>query len=278
MKIFQIINNNVVSVIIDGYEVIAMGKGIGFKAKKGDKIAEDNIIKLFVPNDFAEFENVKERIKSLPIEIMQLTVDIIDYAKTIIVSEISDSIYLTLSDHISHAVKYYNKKNKLANPILHEIKYLYKKEFAVGLYAIKAIDKRCGVRMTDYEAGNIALHIVNSRFNYANGEAVKMMTLINDILQIISKCYKIKFNEENIEYKQFLIHLKYFSIRIIEDINEEFAPDNFLFILQREFPKEYKCSLEIKKYILKYFNKHLNDQELVYFIIYINKLALTSLN
>ena len=48
MKIYKVINNNVLSAYDDKkQEVVVMGRGIGFKAKAGDTIDEGKIEKVF---------------------------------------------------------------------------------------------------------------------------------------------------------------------------------------------------------------------------------------
>ncbi|GAB2567050.1 CAT RNA binding domain-containing protein [Gracilibacillus alcaliphilus] len=59
----KVLNNSLIlSKNEEGNTVIVMGKGLGFKHKKGDIIDEDAIEKVFVPNDLrTRQEYVKEK-------------------------------------------------------------------------------------------------------------------------------------------------------------------------------------------------------------------------
>ncbi|MFR3686559.1 MAG: CAT RNA binding domain-containing protein, partial [Enterococcus sp.] len=48
MKISQILNNNVALVKRGGNEVFVVAKGIGFKKKKGQQIAEEEVEKMYI--------------------------------------------------------------------------------------------------------------------------------------------------------------------------------------------------------------------------------------
>ena len=52
MKISQILNNNVALVKRGGNEVFVVAKGIGFKKKKGQQIAEEEVEKMYILDSF----------------------------------------------------------------------------------------------------------------------------------------------------------------------------------------------------------------------------------
>lgn len=80
IKIEQPFNNNVVM----GWdrkhgEVVIIGKGIGFHAKKGDIIDESKIQKIFIAN---ENEKLVDLIQQISPEYLELVEDIFNQAKT----------------------------------------------------------------------------------------------------------------------------------------------------------------------------------------------------
>ena len=106
MKISKVINNNVLSAFDEnGQEVVLMGRGLGFKAKTGDDIDESRVQKVFCIENSALSRQFQEMISNIPMEHMQISADIISYAKNECGMELNQSIYVALTDHINFAIQ-----------------------------------------------------------------------------------------------------------------------------------------------------------------------------
>ena len=82
MKIIKVINNNVVSALDkDAEEVVIMGKGIGFHAKPGQIVNEEQIEKTFRLEDKKSAGQFARLVERLPVEYLKLSDQIITYAK-----------------------------------------------------------------------------------------------------------------------------------------------------------------------------------------------------
>ena len=137
MVIQKVINNNVISAYDENQqEVVIMGKGIGFKAHTGDAIDESRIEKVFRIENEKLSRQFQEILENIPLEHMQLTSDIITYAKKNLNVQLNQSIYITLTDHINFAIQRQAQGIQLKNALLWEIKKFYHQEYLMGKYAI----------------------------------------------------------------------------------------------------------------------------------------------
>ena len=126
MVIQKVINNNVISAYDENQqEVVIMGKGIGFKAFR---IENEKLSRQF-----------QEILENIPLEHMQLTSDIITYAKKNLNVQLNQSIYITLTDHINFAIQRQVQGIQLKNALLWEIKKFYHQEYLMGKYAINLL-------------------------------------------------------------------------------------------------------------------------------------------
>ncbi len=71
-----------------------------------------------------------------------MTEQIVQLAKTILPSRLSEYIYLTLTDHLSFVFTRHKEGIELKNALLWEIKKFYQTEFEIGLRALEIIEKR----------------------------------------------------------------------------------------------------------------------------------------
>lgn len=79
--------------------------------------------------------------------------------------EVSPQLLISLSDHIHYAAERKKQNINVPNFMLNEIKTLYKREFKVGLWALKLIQANTEISFPEDEAGYIAMHIVNATLN-----------------------------------------------------------------------------------------------------------------
>lgn len=126
IKIEQPFNNNVVM----GWdrkhgEVVIVGKGIGFHAKKGDIIDESKIQKIFVAN---ENEKLVDLIRQISPEYLELVEDIFYKARTEYNFSPEEQNTLALMDHIQFAVKRLKEGIQLDNPFTTEVRQFYQNE------------------------------------------------------------------------------------------------------------------------------------------------------
>ena len=158
MKADKIINNNIVSSTdCEGNELIIMGCGIGFGKRAGQKLDENKIEKIFRLDNKDSLERFKELLKKLPLEYIQVTDEIISYAKEVLEERLNENVYLTLTDHISFAIERQKQGLSLANTLLLEIKKFYTDEYRLGQAALDIIEEQLGVRLPEDEAGFIAI-------------------------------------------------------------------------------------------------------------------------
>lgn len=274
MRINKVLNNNVVtSLNSEQKEIVVMGRGLAFQKKSGDVIDEEKIEKVFT----LENKDISERFKTLlyevPMEYMEVSEEIINYARTSLSKNLNESIYVSLTDHIHFAIERKNKGLDIKNALLWEIKRIYQDEFSIGLEAVKMIDEKLGVSLPEDEAGFIAMHIVNAELNEAMPNIVSMTNVIQDILNIVKYHYKIEINEESLNYFRFVTHLKFFAQRLFNQTYME-SSDDFLFeMVKNKHPEAYECTQKISKYIHKEFNYDLTSDEKLYLTIHIDRVV-----
>lgn len=274
MNIIKVINNNVVSALDDNNEeVIIMGKGLGFQAKSGQKIDETNIEKVFRLNDQSETSKFKELLQAMPLEHIQISVEIIDYAKSILKKGMNPNIYITLTDHINFAVNRMKEGMRFSNPLYWETKTFYPSEYLIGEYAVGLIRKELNVEFDRDEAASIALHIVNAEYNTDMSNTMKITTTIREVLEIVEEHLGMKLDEESLHYSRLITHLKFLVQRVssnqmLNDHQEELSR-----MIRALYPDECVCSEKIVQYLEeRYENCKVTQDEITYLTVHIRRI------
>ena len=214
MIIEKIINNNVVIANSDnGKETVVMGKGIGFQAKAGQRISEEKIEKRFVLDSKSDTGRFGELVQSIPLEHFEVCMKIIDYAMQVMQRRLSNSIYISLTDHINFALERYKTGMVFENPLLQEVRSFYPSEYLIGEYAVALVEHDLGVKLPIDEAASIALHFVNAEYKAPMSDTMNITTLIRQVLNIVDTELNVKLDELGIHYSRFVTHLKYLAYR-----------------------------------------------------------------
>jgi beta-glucoside operon transcriptional antiterminator len=269
MIVVKNINNNV-SLCLDSKnnEVIVFGKGVGF-IKPPYEIPLEKIEKTFY--------NVKEEqinlINLMPVDILEVSLDIVDYANQKLGNQFESNVVFTLADHISFAIKRQEQNIKLKMPLLQEIEQTYEEECYIGKKALKMIENKIAVKLPKSEAASIAMHLVNYEALQKNTEENDYGNIVNSCITSLEKILNIKVNKDRFSYNRFVTHLYYLIKRIRNNQMIESQNVQLFQALKEEFPVVLRSALDIKKIIKEQLDRELSDEELIYLMLHINRLC-----
>lgn len=275
MKIIKTFNNNICLVEDAKHqEMILMGKGIAFGLKKDDEVDPNKIDKKFVFDTKELNDKFSALFDQVPVKYIELSSNIIDYATKALNIIFDNSIYLALSDHISYAIERYQNGESLKNALLFDIKKFYPNEFKVALKALDMIAYETEIKMSEDEAGFIAMHFVNaSQSGEAMSQTIAVTKMVEDILQIVEYHYHLALDVNSINYIRFVSHIRFFARRLFSNEIYNDDQDDLFEQIRNKYPTSYQCSLKVKKYILLNYNIDLGSDEMVYFMLHINRVC-----
>lgn len=276
MRIRKIYNNNLASIIDENNnEIIVMGRGLAFGKKVGDEIDETIIDKRFYLDNSNLSDKFKQLLNDIPIEHIELASQIIEYAKKALSKKLSESLYISLSDHIYTAIERHKQGLPLRNPMLWEIKRYYEPEFEVGLKALEMIEEKFQVTLPEDEAGFITTHLVDASMNNSSLEQVyEIANVIQDISNIVKYYFKIEYDSKSVYYYRFITHIRFFAQRLV--LNEMYSKgeeDDLFHIIKDKYTNAYNCVLKIEEYIQKKFNYQISNDEKLYLMIHIERVV-----
>ena len=273
MKISRIINNNVVSTCDEeGREVIVMGRGVGFKAKEGSTIDEDKIEKVFRLDSQNTMDKFKELLVNLPMEHVQISAEIISYAKEVLNRPINPNVYITLTDHINFALERFKQKMMFSNPLIREVRSFYHAEYLIGEYAIAMIDRDLGIKLPVDEAASIALHIVNAEYDAPMGDTIKITNLIQQVSEVVEEYFNIKLDEQSLSYERVITHLRFLAQRVFTGEHMELDNLEFQKVIDRLYPEEYACSQKVQALIKLQYGHQVTEEEVAYLALHIKRI------
>lgn len=272
MRVSKILNNNLVlSKNEKNEEIIVKGLGIGFRAKRGDKIDDSLIEKIFYPENHQNSIQIQQYLLSIPEEYLDFVQKFVDKVREREPDlHLNNSIYLSLSDHIMGTVERFGNGICLKNVLLLDIQQLYKKEYEYGLNMVEEVNRTFHVQLPADEAGFIALHFVNAEEGQQNNDSYQIAMIVNQVQEIVKTFFSdITFNESSLYYQRFLTHLKYFAQRYLHKELQYDEDENLFQIIQEQCREAYGCVKLIYLMMEEKYHYALSKEEMVYLSIHI---------
>lgn len=276
LTVKKALNNNVLLTETENGDMrIIMGKGLGWGVKPGNFIDGDNskIDETFVIENQNYANTFQEMLKRVNIQDIELANQIIKNGEDYLGYKCSKNILFSLSDHISFMLQRIRNKEEFANPLEWDIKTIYPKEYQYSLKAVKVLKRETGLKIPDREAAFIALHFINSHYDSDNmHQTYEVTKVIQSVLDIVSYHYGKEFNQNSYAFSRFIVHLRYFILRQLHSENDNTGA-SLIDIVSLKYPKDYTCAQKIKDFLEKTYSWDIDDGELLYLTLHLNRLA-----
>lgn len=116
--------------------------------------------------------------------------------------------------------------------------------------ALKALDMiayETDIKMSEDEAGFIAMHFVNaSQSGEAMSQTIAVTKMVEDILQIVEYHYHLALDVNSINYIRFVSHIRFFARRLFSNEIYNDDQDDLFEQIRNKYPTSYQCSLKVK--------------------------------
>ena len=280
MRVIKNINNNV-SICIDGKgnELVALGKGIGFRTPPYE-ITDLSIIQKTYYNISQKYF---ELFQMIPYEYFELSGQILEYARDRLQCPLNPNLIVTLADHIQFAVNRCRKGLHLNYSGFYGLKYSNPEEYEIGLYALRLINNTEGVELEDDEVFGIAVCFINARETPAAEENQGLRKEIcEEITGIIEEFFGIHINRDSFNYMRFATHINYllwrgssrlpeeggFGVKGMSEVYGDLSGE-----IQNELPQAAACARKIGGYLEEKLGWETGEEEILYLILHINRLC-----
>ncbi|MDR2975937.1 MAG: PRD domain-containing protein [Streptococcaceae bacterium] len=282
MIISKVLNNNcVVSRDENDKEVILMGSGLAFGLKKGDFLDRKRVQKVFrlEHSVLSKFQNV---VKDIPAQYILAADKVIAYIKAKTEAEISDSIYITLTDHIWASSERIKKGIKFDNVLLINVRGLYRKEYEVALIVTKMLKDYLKLDFDESETDFITLHIINAQMESEMTHIHKITKIVSDISEYVIELLQINPNADRISFDRFLVHCRFLIQKVVtgkehEPKTEEPISKFIKRFMFKEYPESESlrgCVDGIARIIKNECHYLINEDERLFLYIHVARLEM----
>lgn len=269
-RIKKVLNHNSILGIgtDDNKEYLIMGKGIAFGKKVSERIntgEEDTVYSL---QEHTERGSAKEIMQSVSPECLELANALLNHAEKEF-GKIDRSILFPLADHIEFAVKRIKNREQISNPLTEDIRILFYKEYKVAQYMEQLLKERLQVQIDEHEIGYIALHVHSAIEDEKVSQAMQVARAVRECISLVEKHTGKKIDVMSMSYNRLMNHVRYMVARSITGEKLKVSMNDYMEV---KFPEAFEMSKQLCAEIEKNLKLHLEDVEVGYLAMHIERV------
>ncbi|KAA9394948.1 PRD domain-containing protein [Kocuria coralli] len=275
MEILRVFNNNVVLARpAQGDEVVLTGRGLGFQARPGQAVDESKVVRVFAPVDGRDVDHLGQLVAAVPPEHVKLAVVALESAGLSEVADSSPSLVVTLSDHLSFAIKRVRENIRLDYPLETEVGHLFPTELKQAQQVLAAVNEASDVRLPDSEAVAIALHLVNVGFTTGDlSYTYKLTGILQQLLEVVGQTYGRNLDNSFISVARFITHLRYLFVRIQSGKQLAGEASAVGEAIRTSQPEAYRCAERVAALLELRLDTTVTPDETAYLALHIARVV-----
>lgn len=272
MRVVKKVNNNV-AICLDGQgrELIAFGKGLGFRPTP----YELSDLSLIQRTFYDVSPQYMEMIGTLPMDVMEFTAEVVDMARGTLPYELSPNLLLTLSDHIAFAIKRTREGIFVKMPLAYDLEQMYPQEISMAQRAVEELKARFKVPLHRDEASGIAMAFINARVysKEDSGGQLGDEDILEEITGMVEREMGVSIDQSSFNYARYATHVRYLLERLksgkgIDSINQGMYAE-----LRQEYGETAACVDKIADYLERRHGFHVTEEEQLYLFLHVNRVC-----
>lgn len=272
MQILRVFNNNVVLARDElGREVVLIGRGLGFRARRGSAVREELITRRFVPADNPM--SVAQVLADIPLERLRLVEELFSEAVRELGATVPPLAVVAVADHVHQAIERVARGETMVYPLRAEVAHLHPQELTMAERLLAGLNERLGLDLPQGEAIALAMHLFHAVTGSASmAESFVQSALIGQIFDTLARAYGDRFDPASIDAARFAAHLRYFFARARTDTQLDNKVGAVGSVLRAQSPGAYHLAQRLRALLEMRLDRPVSDDEVVYLALHLARL------
>lgn len=274
VTVHKVLNNNVVISIGDeGRERVLMGRGLGFQVRPGDVVDAAKVEKTFVLDDGADGDRERQLLTDAPYPIIEAVTRAVDDAERVLQRALGRRLTMSVIDHLQFVVERLDAGIRIPASSMPELRILHPQEFAAAQRMVETITTSLGRPLPDEEANFLTMHLLNATRDEPNGTAALLFRRVQHVVSTVETALGVTLDTTSPDYARFILHVQFLLQRLVSSSMLRSEDSSFFEFARHSFPRSHSIALDVKAYVQAATGSDLTDEELLYLIVHVERLA-----
>lgn len=272
--VHKVLNNNVViSVDDNGRERVLMGRGLGFQLKPTDVIDATKVEKTFVLDAGTDGDRDRRLLTEVPYAVIEAVSRSVDEAERLLGRSLGRRLTMGIVDHIQFVLERLDKGIRIPSTSMPELRVLHPQEFAAAALMVASISTSLERPLPDEESVFLTMHLLNATRDEPNGTAALLFRRVQHVVTTVESGLGLQLDVNSPDYARFILHVQFLLQRLVSRSMLRGSDTSFFEFAKHSYPRSYAIALEVKAYVLAATESELTDEELLYLVVHVERLA-----
>jgi beta-glucoside operon transcriptional antiterminator len=154
-----------------------------------------------------------------------------------------------------------------------ELRVLFPQEFAAATQMTASISSYLEIELPDEEAVFLTMHVLNATRDEPNGTAALLFRRVQHVVSTVESGLGIELDTTSIDYARFILHVQFLLQRLVARTMLRGNDTSFFEFAKHSYPRSFVIAQDVKAYVLAATGSELTDEELLYVIVHVERLA-----
>lgn len=272
--VHKVLNNNVViSIDASGQERVLMGRGLGFQLLPTDTIDPAKVEKTFVLDQGSDAEHARHLLASVPYPVIEAVTTAVDEAERMLGRSLGRRLPLAVIDHIQYVLERLQQGVRIPSTAMPELRVLHPQEFAAATMMAASVSTSLATELPEEEAVFLSMHILNATRDEPNGTAALLFRRVQHVVTTVETGLGVRLDPASPDYARFILHVQFLLQRLVAESMLRGSDTSFFEFAKLSYPRSYAIAGDVKAYVLAATGSELTDEELLYVIVHVERLA-----
>jgi beta-glucoside operon transcriptional antiterminator len=270
----KVLNNNVViSVDAAGQERVLMGRGLGFQLSPTGTIDPAKVEKTFILDQGSEADHARQLLASVPYPVIEAVTRAVDEAERTLGRSLGRRLLIAVIDHVQYVLERMDKGIRIPSTAMPELRVLHPQEFAAATAMAGSVSASLETELPEEEAVFLTMHILNATRDEPNGTAALLFRRVQHVVTTVEGGLGVKLDPASPDYARFILHVQFLLQRLVAKSMLRGSDTSFFEFAKLSYPRSYVIANAVKAYVTAATGSELTDEELLYVIVHVERLA-----
>jgi len=272
--VYKVLNNNVViSIDESGQERVLMGRGLGFQLLPNDTIDPAKVEKTFILDQGSDADHARQLLASVPYPVIEAVMTAVDAAERSLGRSLGRRLPLAIIDHIQYVLERMQKGIRIPTTSMPELRVLHPLEFGAATTIARSVSASLGTELPDEEAVFLTMHLLNATRDEPNGTAALLFRRVQHVVTTVEDGLGVQLDVGSPDYARFILHVQFLLQRLVAKSMLRGSDTSFFEFAKHSYPRSYAIAADVKLYVSAATGSNLTDEELLYVIVHVERLA-----
>ena len=272
--VHKVLNNNVViSIDSSGQERVLMGRGLGFQLQPTDTIDPARVEKTFILEQGSDADHARQLLASVPYPIIEAVTSAVDEAERTLGRSLGRRLPLAVIDHVQYVLERMQQGIRIPTTAMPELRVLHPQEFAAAEQMARSISAALQNELPEEEAVFLTMHLLNATRDEPNGTAALLFRRVQHVVTTVESGLGVRLDPASPDYARFILHVQFLLQRLVAKSMLRGSDTSFFEFAKLSYPRSYAIAADVKSYVNAATGSELTDEELLYVIVHVERLA-----